>query len=279
MEGPEILTSQRAFGGTQIVARHRSAACACAMTFGLFLPPAAESRTVPALWFLGGLTCTHENAMLKAGLQAHAARHQLALVFPDTSPRGAGVADDAADDLGQGASFYVDATEPPWSAHFRMETYVAEELPDLLAGHFPLDGRHGLTGHSMGGHGALVLALRHPERFASLSALAPICSPSRSAWGQRQFAAYLGGDDRIWAGHDAARLLTERGWTAPILVDQGSSDPFLDLLMPETLAEAAARRRQPAILRLQAGYDHSYFFVASVAADHVAFHAGQLTAA
>ena len=275
----ETISENRCFGGIQGVYRAPSAACGCDMTFGLFLPPAALSRPVPVLWYLSGLTCTHENAMVKAGAQAHAARHGLALVFPDTSPRGEGVADDAAYDLGQGAGFYVNATEAPWAPHFRMWDYVAEELPALVATEFPLDlSRQGITGHSMGGHGALTLAMGLPGRFAAVSAFAPIAHPGTSDWGRKQLAAYLGADESVWAAHDATLMMRAEGLDAPLLIDQGSADQFLDLLMPEALAEAIAARRQPATFRMQAGYDHSYFFVASFMADHVAFHAEALAA-
>ena len=272
----ETLSENRSFGGVQGVYRHRSTTCACDMTFGLYLPPQAERGPVPVLWYLSGLTYTHENAMLKGGFQEHAARHGLAVIFPDTSPRGEGVADDAAYDLGQGAGFYVNATRAPWAAHFRMYDYVLTELRALVMGAFALADRHGITGHSMGGHGALTLALRNPEMFASLSAFAPIAHPTRSDWGRKQLGAYLGKDESGWADHDSTLLLQERGWKGDILVDQGTADDFLDLLMPEALAGAMARRRQPGQIRLQAGYDHSYFFVSSFAADHVAWHAERL---
>ncbi|MBC7131826.1 MAG: S-formylglutathione hydrolase [Roseovarius sp.] len=272
----ETLSENRCFGGVQGVHRHRSEVCACDMTFGLYLPPQAAAGPVPLLWYLSGLTCTHENAMTKGGFQEHAARHGLAVIFPDTSPRGESVADDPAYDLGQGAGFYVNATRAPWDAHFRMYDYVLTELRGLVMAAFPLADRHGITGHSMGGHGALTLALRNPEMFASLSAFAPIAHPVRSDWGRKQLGAYLGEDESAWAGHDSVLLLEERGWHGDILVDQGTADDFLDLLMPEALAGAMARRRQPGQFRLQPGYDHSYFFVSSFAADHVAWHAERL---
>ena len=273
------VTRTKAFGGLQGVHTHDSQTCGCEMTFALYLPPAAAERRVPVLWYLSGLTCTHENAMLKAGAQAHAARHGLAIVFPDTSPRGADVADDESFDLGQGAGFYVDATEAPWAPNFSMHSYLAEELPETLAAAFPLDmDRQAITGHSMGGHGALTLAMGLPGRFAAVSAFAPIANPSRSEWGKRQFTAYLGADEARWAGHDATLMMRARGLDAPLLVDQGGDDQFLDRLMPEALFEAAAARRQPATLRMQPGYDHSYFFVSTFMADHVAFHAGALGA-
>lgn len=271
------ISEQRAFGGMQGVYVHPSDVCRCDMTFGLYLPPQAEVEKVPLLWFLSGLTCTHENAMVKAGAQAFAAEHGIALVFPDTSPRGPAVPDDPAFDLGQGAGFYVNATEEPWAEHFAMWDYVAEELPALLFDRFPLEpGLQAITGHSMGGHGALTLAMAYPDRFASVSAFAPIAHPTRSDWGRRQFAAYLGPDEAAWAPHDATLMMQDVGFPGPVLIDQGTADRYIDLLMPEALAAAMAARRQPGIFRLQEGYDHSYFFVASFMREHLAFHAEAL---
>ena len=275
----ETVSEQAAFGGIQGVYRHASEACGCDMTFGLFLPSEARDGPVPLLWYLSGLTCTHENAMLKSGAQAWAAQAGIAVIFPDTSPRGAGVADDAGFDLGQGAGFYLDATEAPWAPHFAMWRYVTEELPDLVFDEFPLaEGAQAITGHSMGGHGALTVALSLPDRFRSVSAFAPIAHPTASDWGRRQFAAYLGEDEARWAAHDASLLLRERGWKGHLLIDQGTEDQFLDKLMPGALMAAVVERRQAATIRLQRGYDHSYFFVASFMADHVAFHAEALFA-
>lgn len=275
----ETIAQNRCFGGTQGVYRHASAVCGVDMTFGLFLPPQAARGPVPLLWFLAGLTCTHENAMTKAGAQAWAAQHGIALVFPDTSPRGDGVADDAAYDLGQGAGFYVNATQAPWAAHFQMWDYISAELPDLLGARFPLDmARQGITGHSMGGHGALTLAMGLPGRFGSVSAFAPICQPSASDWGRKQFTAYLGPDESAWRAHDATWLIQTRGFDGPVLVDTGTADQFGDLLGTQHLAHAMAARRQAGSIRLQQGYDHSYFFIASFIADHIAFHAKALAA-
>ncbi|HMQ94034.1 S-formylglutathione hydrolase, partial [Amaricoccus sp.] len=218
-------------------------------------------------------------AMLKSGAQAWASQAGIAGIFPDTSPRGAGVADDAGFDLGQGAGFYLDATVAPWAPHFAMWRYVTEELPGLVFDAFPLaEGAQGITGHSMGGHGALTVALSLPDRFRSVSAFAPIAHPTASDWGRRQFAAYLGADEARWAAHDASLLLRQRGWKGHLLIDQGTEDQFLDKLMPGALMAAVAERRQAATIRLQRGYDHSYFFVASFMADHVAFHAEALFA-
>ena len=273
----KILSESRCFGGVQGVYSHSSDATGTDMTFGLFLPAAARDGAVPLLWFLSGLTCSHENAMIKAGAQVWAAEAGIALVFPDTSPRGDGVANDPGYDLGQGAGFYVDATEEPWSPHFRMWDYVTRDLPEFLTATFAIDAdRQSIIGHSMGGHGALTMAMRQPDRYRSVSAFAPICHPTASDWGRKQFAAYLGPDEALWAAHDATLLMRQGGFPGPLLVDQGSADPYLDLLMPEAFAEAVARRRQPAVLRLQDGYDHSYFFVASFIRDHVRFHAEAL---
>lgn len=275
----KTISENRAFGGVQGVYSHVSTACACDMTFGLFLPEQAEDGPVPILWFLSGLTCTHENAMVKGGAQRWAAEMGLAVVFPDTSPRGEGVANDAAFDLGQGAGFYVNATRKPWAPHFRMWDYVTEELPGQLFKAFPVaEAAQAITGHSMGGHGALTIAMSFPGRFRSVSAFAPICQPTLSDWGRKQFTAYLGPDEGTWAAHDATALMKKRGFDGPMLIDQGASDQFIDLLRPEALAEAMAARRQGGSFRLQKGYDHSYFFVSTFMEEHIAFHAGALHA-
>lgn len=273
----DTISENRCFGGTQGVYSHNSSATGTPMTFGLFMPAEAADGPVPVLWYLSGLTCTHENAMIKAGAQAWAAEQGIALVFPDTSPRGEGVADDAAYDLGQGAGFYVNATEDPWAEHFQMWDYVTDELPAALFGRFALDeARQAITGHSMGGHGALTIAMSFPDRFASASAFAPICNPMESDWGRRQFTAYLGDNTALWEPHDATVLMRERGFPGPLLIDTGTADQFAAHLGTEALAEAAARRRQPITLRLQPGYDHSYFFVSTFVEDHVTFHAEAL---
>lgn len=273
----ETLSKNKAFGGTQGVYRHASTATQCDMTFGLFLPAEASDGPVPVLWYLSGLTCNHENAMTKAGAQTWAAEQGIALVFPDTSPRGEGVADDEAYDLGQGAGFYVDATQSPWAPHFNMWTYLADELPALLGDQFAVDlNRQAITGHSMGGHGALTLAMGLPGRFRSVSAFAPISNPSASDWGRKQLTAYLGDDESSWANHDATLMMRKQGFDGPILVDTGTTDQFVDLLQPEAFAHAVAERRQEATLRLQDGYDHSYFFVSSFIEEHIAFHADAL---
>lgn len=269
----ETVSENKCFGGVQGVYTHASAATGTDMTFGLFLPKAEGS--VPVVFYLSGLTCTHENAMVKAGAQAHAASHGVAVVFPDTSPRGDGVADDDAFDLGQGAGFYVDATHAPWAPHFNMQSYVLEDLSALLFERFPLDpARQAITGHSMGGHGALTLAAKSPGRFRSASAFSPICNPVESDWGIKQFTAYLGS---VEAGrvHDASLLAAAGKLDLPVLTDTGTADQFGPLLRTEALAEALAGRTD-AEVRLQDGYDHSYFFVSTFIGDHIAFHARHL---
>ena len=278
------LSESRCFGGVQRVYSHLSEATGTSMRLAVYFPPAAARGPVPALVFLSGLSCTEDNFTVKAGAQRYAAEHGLMLVAPDTSPRGEGVPDDPAYDLGQGAGFYVDATEAPWSRHFRMSTYVADELPALLAAELPLrPGALGICGHSMGGHGALVLALRRPDRFRSVSAIAPICQPSAVPWGRKAFAAYLGADEAAWRAHDACALV--RGadgregarFPGPVLVDQGDADKFLgEQLRPDALARACADTHQALNLRMHPGYDHSYFFIATVIGDHVAHHAAAL---
>ncbi|SHM14744.1 S-formylglutathione hydrolase [Paracoccus solventivorans] len=273
----ETVSENRSFGGIQGVYRHKSQATGTDMTFAVYLPPDAQAGKVPVLWYLSGLTCTHENAMTKAGAQQFAAEAGIALVFPDTSPRGEGVANDDAYDLGQGAGFYVNATRNPWAPHFRMWDYVVEELPALVCDNFPLDAQaQGITGHSMGGHGALTIAMTHPDRYRSVSAFAPIANPSDSDWGRKQLTAYLGEDRATWAPHDSTLLMVERGYPGEVLIDQGASDQFLDLLKPETLAQAMMARRQPGWFRMQPGYDHSYFFVNSFIGNHVFWHAERL---
>ncbi|MFS4581402.1 S-formylglutathione hydrolase [Phaeobacter sp. C3_T13_0] len=273
----ETVSENAAFGGVQGVYRHTSSSTNCDMTFGLFLPEEVADGPVPLLWYLSGLTCTHENAMSKAGAQAWCAEQGIAIVFPDTSPRGEGVADDDAYDLGQGAGFYVNATQNPWAPHFQMWDYITEELPALLGEQYALDmDRQAITGHSMGGHGALTMAMNLPGRFRSVSAFAPICNPSASDWGRKQLTAYLGEDAAAWKRHDATLMMQDTGFDGPVLIDTGTSDQFLDLLKPEALAQASAERRQQAVMRMQPGYDHSYFFVSTFMEDHVSFHAEAL---
>ncbi len=273
----ETVSENRCFGGVQGVYSHASKATNCDMTFGLFLPEEASDGPVPILWYLSGLTCTHENAMVKAGAQAWAAEQGIALAFPDTSPRGEGVANDEAYDLGQGAGFYVNATQDPWKPHFQMFDYVARELPALIGDTFAVDlDRQSITGHSMGGHGALTIAMSGVTSFRSVSAFAPICNPTGSDWGRKQLSAYLGDDETTWAAHDASLMMTDKGLDCPVLIDTGASDQFGDLLKSEALAGAMAARRQEGAFRMQKGYDHSYFFVSTFMEDHVGFHAEAL---
>ncbi|WP_308918179.1 S-formylglutathione hydrolase [Jannaschia sp. LMIT008] len=267
-----VTETHACHGGRQLVLTHASDALSCDMTLGLFLPP-DTGWPVPILWYLSGLTCTHENATVKAGLQLWAAEAGIAICFPDTSPRGDGVPDDDAFDTGQGAGFYVDATAEPWARHFRMQSYVLDELPGALAAAQPIDlDRQAITGHSMGGHGALTLACKAPGRFRSVSAFAPIGNPSVSDWGQPQLTAY--GLDP--AAHDATALLRGGAALPPCLIDTGTEDPFRDKLGTAALAAAIAERNLPATIRLQPGHDHSYFTISTFAGDHVAFHAEHL---
>ena len=274
----ETVSENVCFDGTQGVYSHESDVCGCPMTFAVYLPPQAKSGRVPVLWWLSGLTCTHANAMEKAGAQRAAAEHGIAVIYPDTSPRGDAIANDDAYDLGQGAGFYVDATEPPWSPHFKMRSYVLDELRALIAKEFPqidLD-RSGISGHSMGGHGALTLALTNPDKFKSVSAFSPICNPHGSDWGRKQFGAYLG-DEASWGDTDASKLVTDRGWPGEILVDQGDADNFLELLRTQALIDACEAKGQKATITMRPGYDHSYYFVSTYMPEHVAFHAENLS--
>jgi S-formylglutathione hydrolase len=276
----EIIASNKCFDGWQHRLRHRSSALDCDMTLSLYLPPASERGPVPVLYWLSGLTCNDQNFVTKAGAQRYAAEHGVAIVAPDTSPRGEGVADDAGWDLGQGAGFYVNATRAPWAAHFRMYDYIVDELPAALESRHALDGnRRGIFGHSMGGHGALTIALKNPHNYRSVSAFSPICAPTQCPWGQKSFAEYLGGDETAWRVHDSSALLAKGALPYPILVDQGEADEFLaGQLLPEALEIAAQQSRQQLTLRRHAGYDHSYFFIATFIEDHIRFHAEQLKA-
>ena len=269
------------FGGRQEVWQHASSTLGCEMRFGVYLPPAAlAGQRCPVLYWLSGLTCSEQNFITKAGAQAYAAEHGLILVAPDTSPRGEAVANDAAYDLGQGAGFYLNATQAPWAPHFRMEDYVVQELPALVEAQFPATARRAISGHSMGGHGALTLALRHPGRYASVSAFSPIVAPSQVPWGQKAFTAYLGEDRSAWLAHDAVALVaSELDERLPLLVDQGEADEFLaGQLKPELLQQACAAAGHPLTLRMQPGYDHSYYFIASFIGEHIAHHAQALRA-
>ena len=279
--GLEVISEQRCFGGVQRFYAHAAETTACMMRFAVFSPPAAERGPVPVLYYLAGLTCTEETFTIKAGAQRHAAEHGLMLVAPDTSPRGCGLAGEDADwDFGTGAGFYLDATQAPWSAHYRMYSYVTAELPALVAANFPArSGAQGIFGHSMGGHGALVCALRNPELYKSVSAFAPISAPMRCPWGRKAFSNYLGADEENWRDYDASALVASDRRCPPILIDQGADDPFLAReLYPGVLEEACAAAGQPLRLRMQAGYDHSYYFIASFIEDHIRHHAGALNA-
>jgi S-formylglutathione hydrolase len=277
----EIVSENKSHGGRQLVVRHASRSTATDMTFSIFLPPQAErGGRLPLVWFLSGLTCTHANVTEKGEYRAACASAGMLFGAPDTSPRGPDVPDDPDGlwDFGQGAGFYLDATEPPWDRHFNMASYVVDELPALLAEHFPLDlTRQGITGHSMGGHGALTLALKHPGRFRSVSAFAPIVAPTQVPWGRKALRHYLGQGDAEWRAHDSVALIEDGARVDELLVDIGDADPFLDKeLKPELLEAACAAAGVALTLRRQPGYDHSYYFISSFMADHVAWHAERL---
>lgn len=277
----ETLSRAKAFGGVQGVYRHVSPATRCPMTFAVYVPPQAEQGPVPVLWYLSGLTCTHANVTEKGEYRRAAAEHGIMIVCPDTSPRGAGVPDEPDNwQFGSGAGFYLDATQAPYAENYRMARYVAEDLPALIAAHFPCDmTRQGIFGHSMGGHGALTLALKNPGRFKSCSAFAPIVQPSTAGWSRPAFEKYLGADEAAWRAYDACALI-EDGYRFPeFLVDQGAADGFLaDGLRPWLLEEACAKAGIPLALTLRDGYDHSYYFISTFMADHVAYHAERLKA-
>lgn len=274
----EILSSNKSFGGWHKRYRHRSVTLNCDMNFAIYLPPqTANGQKVPVLYWLSGLTCTDENFMQKAGAQRIAAELGIAIVAPDTSPRGQQVADDDHYDLGQGAGFYVNATEAPWSTHYQMYDYVVDELPTLIESTFPVTQQRSIAGHSMGGHGALVIALRNPKRYQSASAFSPISNPSNCPWGKKALTAYLGQDQSQWSNYDASVLMREAKQMLPTLIDQGSHDEFLtEQLKPETLDTAAKAHALPLELRMQEGYDHSYYFIASFMEEHLRFHARYL---
>lgn len=273
----ENLSCNKSFGGWHKQYRHQSSVLGCPMRFAIFLPPQASAQRVPVLYWLSGLTCTDENFMQKAGAQRLAAALGLAIVAPDTSPRGDAVADDPADDLGQGAGFYLNATQAPWAAHYRMYDYVVEELPALIEAHFPVTQQRALAGHSMGGHGALTIGIKAAARYCSVSAFSPISHPMASPWGRKALTAYLGAAPQHWREHDASLLMHEASTGLPTLVDQGLDDRFLaDQLMPEQLELAAQHSGYPLTLRRHAGYDHSYYFIASFIDDHLRFHARHL---
>ena len=275
----ETLSTNRSHGGIQGVYRHPSRETGTDMTFSVFVPPQAEAgEKRPVVWYLSGLTCTHANVTEKGEYRRACAELGLIFVAPDTSPRGGDVPDDEGYDFGKGAGFYVDATEAPWSKHFRMESYVARELPELIAAHFPADmARQAITGHSMGGHGALTLALKNPGRFKSVSAFAPIVAPARVPWGEKALTGYLGSDRAAWRRYDATALIEDGARVPDILVDQGTADNFLaEQLRPELLAEACDKAGIPLILRVREGYDHSYYFISTFMEDHLRWHAERL---
>jgi S-formylglutathione hydrolase len=274
-----IISENKSHGGRQLVVRHASQATSTDMTFSIFLPPQAEQGgTLPVVWYLSGLTCTHANVTEKGEYRAACGEHGLIFVAPDTSPRGDGVPDAEGYDFGQGAGFYVDATELPWAANYCMWSYVTEELPALVAAEFPADmDRQGITGHSMGGHGALTVALSHPDRFRSVSAFAPIVAPCQVPWGQKALTGYLGGDRAAWRKHDAVTLIEDGARLPEILVDVGDADPFIEKeLRPELLERACAAASVPLMLRIQPGYDHSYYFISTFMAEHLTWHAERL---
>ena len=275
----ETVSTSKAYGGMQGVYRHASTATGTDMTFAVYVPPHDEGARLPVLWFLSGLTCTHANVMDKGEYRRACAELGVILVAPDTSPRGDDVPDDDAYDFGKGAGFYVDATEEPWAANFRMRSYVEDELPALIAAEFPVAdmARQGIFGHSMGGHGALTIALRNPDRFRSVSAFAPIVAPLQCPWGEKALGGYLGADRTAWRAYDACALIEDGARLAEILVDQGDADGFLvEQLKPELLAAACEAAEIDLTLRMQPGYDHSYNFISTFMADHVAWHAERL---
>ena len=271
------LESHACFGGRQEVWQHASSTLDCTMRFAVYLPPQAATQACPVLYWLSGLTCSEQNFITKAGAQRYAAEHGVIVVAPDTSPRGDGVADADGYDVGLGAGFYVNATQAPWSRHYRMHDYVVDELPALVEAHFPVTPARAISGHSMGGHGALVIALRNPGRYRSVSAFAPIVAPSRVPWGEKAFTAYLGADRGVWSDWDACSLLRDARERLPLLVDQGDADEFLATqLKPELLRAACDSAAHPLTLRMRPGHDHSYYFIASFIGEHIAHHAAAL---
>lgn len=276
----EQVSTAKCFGGQQLRYRHRSNTLNCTMHFSIYLPPGADQqRPVPVIYWLSGLTCTDENFVQKAGAQRYAAEHNVAIVAPDTSPRGADVPDDAdgAWDFGLGAGFYVDALQAPWREHYNMYSYVTDELPKLIEHSFPVTDARSVMGHSMGGHGALVVALRNAQRYHSVSAFSPICAPSACPWGKKAMSNYLGGDQRLWAQYDACALVSAGAARLPLLVEQGSADSFLaEQLLPELLQEACTNAQHPLEFHMRQGYDHSYFFIASFIGEHIRYHARHL---
>jgi len=277
---PNLVSKHTCFGGTVAFYSHHSSACNSKMKFAVYLPPQAKSKSVPVLYFLSGLTCTEENFIVKAGAQQFAAKYGIMLVVPDTSPRNNGIPGEDDDwDFGTGAGFYVDATVEPWKSHYQMYSYVVDELPTIIAEHFPaIPEKQSIFGHSMGGHGALICALKNPERYLSVSAFAPIVAPMRCPWGQKAFTNYLGSNTATWRAYDASELVLTAQYNRPILIDQGMEDKFLsNQLLPELFEEACAKVGQTLSLRMQAGYDHSYYFIATFMEDHIRHHAAALS--
>jgi len=275
----ERIEHRACFGGWQDVYRHRSEVLGCDMTVGVYLPPQVEQGPCPVLYWLSGLTCTEQNFITKAGAQRYAAEHGIILVAPDTSPRGEDVADAEGYDLGKGAGFYVNATQAPWASHYRMYDYIVDELPAWVEADPMASDRRAISGHSMGGHGALTIALKNPGRYRSVSAFSPIVAPTQVPWGQKAFAVYLGDDREAWKAWDTVELVRQAREQLPLLVDQGDADEFLQgQLKPELLQAAAAEAGHPLTLRMQPGYDHSYYFIASFIGDHIAHHAAALKA-
>lgn len=272
----KLIENTKIFGGEQQVWQHQSASLNCTMNFAIFLPKQAKTEPLPILYWLSGLTCTEQNFITKAGAQRYAAEHGIILVAPDTSPRGEGIFDDESYDLGKGAGFYLNATQMPWATHYRMYDYVVEELPALIAQYFPTNGKQAIFGHSMGGHGALIMALNNPQRYTSVSAFAPIVAPSQVPWGQKAFHHYLGDDKTQWQKYDATALINS-SFSLPLRIEQGDKDSFLtEQLRPELFLQACQQHQVNCEYHLRQGYDHSYYFIASFIGEHIAFHANAL---
>lgn len=274
----EKVSSNRSFNGVHEVWSHDSVAASCKMTFSIYLPDNPEGQKQKTLIWLSGLTCTEENFRVKSGVQRFASEHNMIIVSPDTSPRGDDVPDDPNYDFAQGAGFYLDATEEPWSKNYNMYSYVVDELVEIIKDHFPVDAnRLGISGHSMGGHGALTIAIKNPDIFKSVSAFSPICNPTKIPWGEKAFTKYLGKDENIWNDYDACSLIKSRGFQSDILIDQGEEDEFLaDQLKPESFVQACEEKNVEVSLRMQPGFDHSYFFIATFIQDHIDWHSQRL---
>ncbi len=273
------IEHRKCFGGWQDVYQHESNTLSCTLNFGIFLPEQSETKKLPVLYWLSGLTCNEQNFITKAGAQRYASEHGIILVIPDTSPRGEGVPNDDAYDLGIGAGFYLNATQSPWDKNFKMYDYITKELPELIEANFPASEKKSIFGHSMGGHGALMIALRNPGSYKSVSAFSPIVAPSQVPWGQKAFEAYLGSDKESWKAYDTVELVSKASKRLPLLIDQGLDDEFLEKqLKPEILKKVCEDKNHPLTLNLREGYDHSYYFIASFVGDHIAHHAKALKA-